>query len=227
MWQDDVELFKLMRQELFTAVVGDVLDKLGFFNQFLPPNIQPLRDDMIVVGRAMPVLDVDYFGEVIPSKQSLSQKPFGLLFEALDDLKPNEVYVATGGSPRYALWGGLMSTRAIHLKAAGAILDGYTRDTNEIFKLNFPVFTHGRYGQDQGARGKVVDFRIPIEIGGIRIEAGDILFGDIDGVIVVPQRVEREAISRALEKVRKESSVKKALDEGMSTVEAFRIYGVM
>ena len=227
MWQDDVELFKLMRQELFTAVVGDVLDKLEFFHQFLPPNIQPLRDDMIVVGRAMPVLDVDYFGEVIPSKQSLSQKPFGLLFEALDHLKPNEVYVATGGSPRYALWGGLMSTRAIHLKAAAAILDGYTRDTNEIFKLNFPVFTYERYGQDQGARGKLVDFRIPIEIEGIRIEAGDILFGDIDGVLVVPQRVEKEAISRALEKVRKESSVKKALEEGMSTVKAFRIYGVM
>lgn len=115
MWQDDNELFKLMLQELFTAVVGDVLDKLKLFHQFLPPNIQPLRDDMIVVGRAMPVLDVDYFGEVIHGKHALSQKPFGLLFEALDDLKPNEVYVSTGGSPRYAVWGGLMSTRAIHL----------------------------------------------------------------------------------------------------------------
>lgn len=115
MWQDDNELFKLMLQELFTAVVGDVLDKLKLFHQFLPPNIQPLRDDMIVVGRAMPVLDVDYFGEVIHGKHALSQKPCGLLFEALDDLKPNEVYVSTGGSPRYAVWGGLMSTGAIHL----------------------------------------------------------------------------------------------------------------
>lgn len=106
-------------------------------------------------------------------------------------------------------------------------MDGYTRDTNEIFKLNFPVFSHGRYGQDQGAHGKVVDFRVPIEIGGIRIEAGDILFGDIDGVLVVPQRVEKDAISRALEKVRKENLVKKALEKGMSTVEAFRTYGAM
>ncbi|HZQ08241.1 MAG TPA: RraA family protein, partial [Anaerolineae bacterium] len=145
-WQNDTELFELIRGELFTAVVGDVLDTLGYLHQFLPPNIQPLRPDMVVVGRAMPVLEADFF---TPPKGEgngpVTAKPFGLLFEALDDLKPGEVYITTGASPRYALWGELMSTRALKLGAAGAVLDGYARDTRGILQLNFPTFSHGRY----------------------------------------------------------------------------------
>jgi len=227
-WSSDAELFALMRRELFTAVVGDVLDKLGLIHQFLPPNIQPLRADMVVIGRALPVLEADFFAESdVKGQTALSSQPFGLVFHALDDLKPGEVYVATGGSPRYALWGELMSTRAIKLGAAGAVLDGYSRDTNGILRLNFPTFSHGRYAQDQGARGKVVDFRVPIEIGGIRIQPGNLIFGDLDGVLIVPRTAEVEAIQRALEKVRQENLVRKAIEQGMSTVEAFATYGVM
>ncbi len=227
LWQHDEELFGLMRKELFTAVVGDTLDKLGYTHQFLPPNIRALRMDMVVVGRAMPVLEADYFGEVVSGHSELSAQAFGLMFRALDDLKPNEVYVATGGSPRYALWGELMSTRAMHLKASGAVLDGYSRDTFGIFRLNFPTFSYGSYGQDQGVRGKVVDFRVSVEIGGIRIHPGDIVFGDVDGVVVVPRAAEVEVIAKALEKVRTENLVRKAIEEGMSTVEAFAKFGVM
>jgi regulator of RNase E activity RraA len=86
------------------------------------------------------------------------------MLEALDDLKPNEVYICTGGSPRYALWGELMSIRAMHCGAAGAVLDGYSRDTRGILKLGFPTFSHGSYAQDQNPRGKVVDYRVPIVI---------------------------------------------------------------
>lgn len=227
-WQDDNELFDLMRRKLFTAVVGDILDTLGLLHQFLPPNIQPLREDMVVLGRAMPVLEADYFIDTNEDGQThLSKKPFGLMFEALDDLKPNEVYVATGGTPRYALWGELMSTRAMRLGSSGAVLNGYSRDTRGILKLNFPTFSHGRYAQDQSKRGKVVDFRVTVEIGGIPIRPGDIVFGDVDGVVIVPRAVEQEAITRALEKVHKENLVKRALEEGMSTVEAFAKFGVM
>jgi regulator of RNase E activity RraA len=227
-WKDDNELFTLMRQELFTAVVGDVLDTLGLLHQFLPPHIRPLRDDMVVLGRAMPVLQADFFVQEDEIGQSpFASKAFGLMFEALDDLKPNEVYVATGGTPRYALWGGLMSTRAIYLGCTGVVLDGYSRDTNEILSLNFPTFSHGRYAQDQGKRGKAVDFRISVEIGSVLVRPGDIVFGDVDGVLIVPRAIEAEAITRALDKVRKENLVRKALEQGMSTVEAFARYGVM
>ena len=204
---DDHTLFELIRAELFTAVVGDVLDTMGHQHQFLPPGIMPLENRMRLVGRAMPVLEADVFASSNDSIGPLAGKPFGLLFEALDDLREGEIYIATGSSLRYALWGGLMSTRAIHLKAAGAILDGYVRDSNEIEALGFTVFCRGTYAQDQGPRGKVIDYRSPIEIEGIRIEPGDLLFGDREGVLVIPRAVEQEAVERALEKVRTENKV--------------------
>lgn len=228
LWKNDSELFELARRELFTCVVGDVLDKLGRFHQFLPPQIQPLRADMVVIGRAMPVLAVDVFAECVSgSANPLMEKPFGLMLEALDDLKPGEIYLNTGSSPRNALWGELMSTRALKLGAAGAVLNGYTRDTLGILKLNFPTFSWGRYGQDSAPRYKVVDFRVPLEIGQARIQPGDVLFGDIDGVLAVPRELEAEVFSRALEKARGEKKVRRAIEEGMSAKAAFDKYGIM
>jgi 4-hydroxy-4-methyl-2-oxoglutarate aldolase len=227
-WQSDEELFGLMRERLFTAAVGDVLDAMGLLHQFLPPGIAALREDMVTAGRAMPVLEADYpaFSDR-DGRGELSRRPFGLMLDALDDLRPNEVYIASGGSPRYALWGELMSTRAIRLGAAGAVLNGYSRDTRGILDLGFPVFSCGRYAQDQSHRGKVLDFRIGIEIEGVRVAPGDIVFGDVDGVLIIPGEAAPEAISRALEKVSQESAVRTAIVNGMSTVEAFKKFGVM
>jgi regulator of RNase E activity RraA len=216
-WPNDEELFKLIREKLFTAAVGDVLDTMGLRHQFLPPAIQPLEYEMVVVGRAMPVLEADCFDDA----------GFGLMLQALDDLKANEVYIASGGTPRYALWGELMSVRAMRLGAAGAVLNGYSRDTKGILELGFPTFSYGRYAQDQACRGKVVDFRVPIEMDAVRIVPGDIVFGDLDGVLIVPKEAEKETITRALEKAGKESVVKTAIRSGMSTVEAFEKFGVM
>jgi len=226
-FSDDDELFAAMRQKLFTAVVGDVLDTLGLLHQFLPPHIRPLREDMVAIGRAMPVLEADYFRRSDEGPGAYSQKPFGLLFRALDSLKPNEIYVATGAAPRYALWGELMSTRALKLKATGAVLDGYWRDSAGILDLGFPTFGYGSYAQDQAPRGKVVDFGVTIEIGGVRIRPGDILFGDRDGVLVIPREAEAEAIAKALEKVATENKVRQAIEEGMSAEDAFQRFGVM
>lgn len=228
LWKDDEELFATMRRELFTAVVGDVLDKLGRLHQFLPPSLRPLRADMVVAGRAMPVLEGDCFMESNPAGNGpLSAKPFGLMLRALDDLKPGEVYLATGASHRYALWGELMSTRAMKLGAVGAVVDGYSRDTNGVLALGFPTFSLGPYAQDQGPRGKVVDFRVPVECGGVLVRPGDIVFGDIDGVVVVPREIEEEAIAGALEKARGEKKVAQAIREGMGAEEAFETFGIM
>jgi 4-hydroxy-4-methyl-2-oxoglutarate aldolase len=221
----DKDLFRVIRDKLFTAAVGDVLDVLGYRHQFLPQPIKPLLPDTKLAGRAMPVLEADYLeGE---GHGPLSDQPFGLMFAALDDLKEDEIYIATGSSLEYALWGGLMSTRALHLKAAGAILDGYIRDTAEIRNLGFPAFSRGAFAQDQGVRGKVLDYRIPISIEGVRIEDGDLIFADDEGVLIIPKAVEQQAISDALQKVRTENDVAKAIRADMSTQEAFATFGVM
>ncbi|CAZ94268.1 RraA family protein [Zobellia galactanivorans] len=228
MWKTDEELFEIAKRELFTALVGDILDKIGSVHQFLPPNLKPVKDDMVIIGRAMPVLEADVFAETTESRNNpLMNKPFGLMFEALDNLKKNEVYICTGATSPYALWGGLMSTRAMKLGAAGAVVNGYSRDTNEIEKLNFPTFSTGTYAQDQGPRGKVMDFASAIEINGIKINPGDIVYGDRDGVLIIPKELEKDVFTGAIEKARGEQEVKKALEEGMSTVDAFNKFGIM
>lgn len=210
---------KQVREKLFSAVIGDVLDAMGYRKQFLPKEIRPLRDDMVVVGRAMPVLHEDVEAEV-------PGDPFGKLLEALDDLKPGEIYLAAGASQEYALWGELMSTRAKHLGAAGCVLHGMTRDTPGILEIDFATFATGRFAQDQRGRGRVVDFRIPVQIGQVAVTPGDIVLGDLDGVIVVPQVCEEEAIQKALEKVSTENEIRLAIARGVGAVEAFRTYGV-
>ncbi len=228
LWKSDDDLFALVQRELFTSVVGDVMDKLDLQHQFLPPQIQPLRQDMVVLGRAMPALSVDVFAERIAgSANRLMDKSFGLMLEALDDLRKNEVYVNTGSSPRNALWGELMSTRARKLGSRGAVLNGYVRDTKAILNMSFPTFAFGSYGQDSAPRCKVVDFRIPIEVGQVRVRPADIIFCDIDGVLLVPVEVEDEVFTLALEKARGEKLVKKAIEKGSSAVEAFEKYGTM
>lgn len=226
MTQTDPELFALVRERLFTSVIGDVMDAAGLTRQFLPPSIRPIDPAMVVVGRAMPVLEADCAGEQVgPSGKP---EPFGLMLRALDELQNGEVYVATGASPEYALWGGLMSTRAFRLGAAGAVLDGFHRDTREIQALGFPVFSTGSYAQDQRLRGRVVDFRCRIEFGnGVEVSPGDLIVGDVDGVLVVPHAQVTEIVDAALAKVEGESAVRDLIEAGESTDAIFRKTGIM
>src|SRR5580692_9837130 len=228
LWHSDEELFSLAEKQLFTCVVGDVLDKQNLVHQYLPPEIRPLSPQAVLIGRAMPVLAGDAFQVCAEgSRNPLNERPFGLMLEALDDLRPNEVYISTGSSPRNALWGELMSVRALKCGARGAVLNGYVRDTRKILSLGYPTFSFGSYGQDSAPRYKVHDFRIPIEIGCVSVRPGDILFGDIDGVVVVPVEVETETFSLALDKMRGERSVRRELEEGSSAVAVFKKHGIM
>lgn len=217
-WTGELELFELMRTQLYTAIVGDVLDTMGRRRQYLPPQCRPLRADMVVAGRAMTVLEIDVSQE--------PEQPFGLMFEALDSLQPHEVYLAAGASPTYALWGELMSTAARARGATGAVLAGMSRDTRGILALDFPVFSYGCYAQDQRGRGQVVAHHVPLEIDGVQVRPGDIVFGDIDGVLVVPREIEVDVINEALKKSRKEKTAIKELAAGRLAVEVFKSYGI-
>lgn len=225
-WENDKQLFSLVKEKLFVALVGDVMDKIGYTHQFLAQKLKPITNDMVILGRAMPVLEADFFGDA-SGNNSISSKPFGLMFEALDDLKEDEVYICAGSSHRYALWGGLMSTRAIECGAAGAVVHGFHRDTNEIERLQFPIASFGSYAQDQGVRGKVVDWRVPIEVDGVLVRNGDIVYGDRDGILIIPQEIAEQAFNGAFIKAEGENEVLKALQDGMSTVEAFEKFGIM
>jgi regulator of RNase E activity RraA len=201
---------------------------MGFTHQFLPQAIQPLRDDMVVVGRAMPVLEADFDGSEGASHQNpLLNQPFGLMLRALDELKLNEVYICSGSSLRYALWGELMSCAARKRGAVGAVVNGYSRDTKGILEQQFPCFSRGRYAQDQRPRGLVIGFRCSIDIEGVRIKPDCLIFGDLDGVIVIPREVEDEVLERATQKATDEKTVFNAIRNGMGAQDAWDTYGIL
>jgi regulator of RNase E activity RraA len=218
-WKTDSDLFALACRELYTPVVGDILDDLGFEHQFLPQTIQPLREEMRVAGRAMPVLMIDVFGK--------QKRPFGKLTEALDQLEPGEIYLASGGEMRCAYWGEILTATAKKRGAVGAIINGFHRDTPKVLEQKWPVFSRGRFAQDSAVRTQVVDYRCPIEVGGVRMAPGDLVFGDLDGVVIVPRKVEAEVIERALAKARGEKLVRKEIEAGMSSTAAFKKYGIL
>jgi regulator of RNase E activity RraA len=227
-FENDPVTFERARRDLYSAVIGDVMDAMGYTRQFLPPQIQPLRDDMVVVGRAMTVLEADDAGGEGPGRHDATlAQPFGLMLRALDDLKTNEVYLCTGASPTYALWGELMSTAARNRGAVGAVVNGWSRDTRGILNLGFPTFSYGRYAQDQRPRGKVIDFRCPIELAGVRVEPGDVVFGDLDGVCIVPRSIEKEVFDAAFEKASGEKKVFEAISAGMLAQDAWDKFGIM
>lgn len=211
--------FDSIKETLYTPVVGDILDTLGYVHQFLPQAIQPAKEEMKLVGRAMPVLMIDVYGE--------QKKPFGLLTEALDQLQEGEIYLASGGEMRCAYWGELLTATARTRGAVGAVINGFHRDTPQMLAQNFPVFSRGRYAQDSSVRTQVANFRCPIEIGGVSVKPGDLIFGDLDGVLVIPQDVEKEVIEKAFEKAAGEKVVRKAIEAGMSATEAFKTFGIL
>lgn len=218
-WKSDAELFSLCARELYTPVVGDILDDLGFTRQFLPQPIQPLREETKLAGRAMPVVMIDVYGK--------QKKPFGLLTEALDQLQDGEIYLASGGEMRCAYWGEILTATAKKRGALGAVVNGFHRDTPKVLEQNWPVFSRGRFAQDSSVRTQVVDYRCPIEVGQVAVQPGDLVFGDLDGVVVVPAKVEAEAIERALAKARGEKLVRKEIESGMSSTAAFKKYGIL
>lgn len=223
-WKNDKGLFALMRKELYSAVIGDILDQMGRYHQFLPREIHPIREDMVVCGRAMTVREEDLpvTGESVPGEPT-----FGYMLDALDGLREDEVYLCSGSSPDYAVVGELMCTRMQALGAAGTVMYGPHRDTRGILELDFPCFSSGGYSQDQAPRGRVTAWRVPLQIGETHVEPGDIVFGDLEGVVIIPRDIEEEVVCRAWEKATGEKTVGKAIRAGMSAAEAFKRYGIL
>ena len=212
-------IIKSIRDGLFSAVIGDVLDSMGHFHQILPPHLRPMKKEMKLVGRAMPVHLADVYG--------IQPEPFGKLTLALDQLEQGEVYVAAGGSAPCSAWGEILTTTAKIRGAVGAVIDSYHRDTPKILELDWPVFSRGPYAQDAAVRSIVEAYRVPIEIGGVLVRPGDLIMGDVDGVVVIPREIEDEVVAAALEKVRTENLVLNAIRDGMSSTKAFQTFGVL
>jgi 4-hydroxy-4-methyl-2-oxoglutarate aldolase len=216
------DLLALARRKLFVSVVSDTLDGLGYRDQAMTAHIRPLDDSLVMLGRAR----TGVYREVY--HVAAGENPYELEIALIDDLKPGEVVVlACGGSPRIAPWGELLSTASKARKAAGCVTDGLTRDIRAIRAMKFPVF-HGGIGPlDSKGRGQVAAIGVPVEIAGVHIEPGDLVFGDADGVIAIPRKIEEKVLTAALEKVSGENRTRDALRKGEKLKDVFERYGIL
>ena len=219
-FDSDEKLFEFCRTQLYSAVVSDILDSLGYREQALREDIRPLHPDHVVVGRARTVLWMEVF--------HIPENPYELEIQAIDSLKPGDVMVhATGGSRRIVPWGELMTTAAVKRRATGAVIDGLTRDVKQILTMDFPVFCVGMKPLDSKGRGMVMDVDCSLECGGVPVNPGDIIFGDYDGLVVVPQEIEAEVWAQAAEKVEGENVTREELLQGALLSEVYAKYGVL
>lgn len=209
-----------VENELYTAVVADSLDEVGFRSQAMAEYMRPLFPTAVFAGWARTITCMDVY--------HVSEDPYGLEIEAVDSIQPDEVVVvATGNSRRNAPWGELLSTAAKARGARGAVIDGLTRDVRKIEALGFPVFASGIKPVDSRGRGVVVGYNSPVECAGVLVHPGDLIFADYDGVVCIPKAVADDVISAALNKVARENSSRDELARGVLLRDVYRKYGVL
>jgi regulator of RNase E activity RraA len=176
-----------------------------------------------MVGRARTALFADVYDVPAPE-----QNPYELEIALIDSLRLNEIPVMScGRSGRIAPWGSLLSTASKARGATGALMDGLVRDIREIRAMRFPVFHAGIGPLDSKGRGQIIANDVRIECAGVVVTPGDLIFGDADGCVVIPQSIENEVVSRALTKLQDERKTLEALRAGRSLADVFREFGVL
>jgi regulator of RNase E activity RraA len=209
-----------MRERLYSAVVADALDKLGYTHQSPRVPLKALTVSGVLVGRCKTTLWSDMAHD--------DPRPYELELQAVDACQSGDVFIAAaGGTFRSGLWGELLSTAAKARGCAGAIVDGAVRDVVKMTQMGFPVYARGTSVYDSLGRNRVIDVDVPVEIGGVLFSPGDLVIADADGVVVVPRAVEEAAIAAAWNKVHAENEVRDAIAGGMSATAAFQKYGVL
>jgi 4-hydroxy-4-methyl-2-oxoglutarate aldolase len=217
---EDLELFAHIERNLYTAVISDALDDIGHRDQAMRKEFRPLSPGFRIAGWARTIQCVDVF--------EIPEDTYGMEIEAVDSLVAGEIaVVSTGDSERNAPWGELLSTASRARGARGAVIGGLVRDVNTILKLGFPVFATGIKPVDSKGRGVVVDYNVPIECGGVSVSPGDLIIGDLDGVIVVPSELVSQVITAAIDKVTRENHSRTELLGGAYLADVYRKYGVL
>jgi regulator of RNase E activity RraA len=218
--QSDFELFTNIESNLYTAVIADSLDELGYRQQAMREDLRPLFPNTCFAGWARTIACVDVF--------HVPEDPYAKEIEAVDSILGGEVVVvSTAESKRNAPWGELLSTAARARGARGAVIDGLVRDVRKIETLGFPVFASGIKPVDSKGRGIVVDYNVPVDCGGVLVSPGDLVFADYDGVIVIPAEVLPEAIRLATDKVTRENHTRDELLRGAYLRDVYDKYGVL
>lgn len=207
-------------ENLYSAVICDALDSMGYWHQALSTPFQDFTGAGKIIGRCKTTLWTDMYHE--------DENPYELELKAVDCCRPGDILVcAAGGSVRSGIWGELLTTAAMNSGCKGVIVHGCVRDIAKMSAMNFPVFATGKSPYDSQNRQRVVDIDINVEIDKVVFKPGDLVFGDEDGIVVIPQEIEEEVIKNASEKVNAENISRDAIKAGMKATEAYRKYGIL
>ena len=210
----------MMRESLYSAVVADALDSLGYTHQSPRVSLTPYSSVGVLVGRCKTTLWADMYHE--------DPNTYDLELKAVDECHEDSVMIcAANGSMHSALWGELLSTASRNSGCVGAIVDGATRDVSKIREMEFPVFARGTRVYDSLNRQRVINVDVPVEIAGVQFCPDDLVIADIDGIVVIPRKVEEEVVQRAWDKVHTENQIRDEIRDGMKATAAFEKYGVL
>jgi regulator of RNase E activity RraA len=211
-------------QPLNTAVLSDTLDSLALMQQAMKPFMRPLDDTLQLIGRARTGLHMPVYAP--PAK---GENPYEVEIALVDDLAPGDVVVLAcdGPSERIAPWGELLSTASTARGAAGCVTDGLVRDVKQIREMRFPVFCGGIGPLDTKGRARMVERDVPVQCAGVTVRPGDLVFGDVDGVVVVPREREADVLQRAWQKVAGENASRDALRQGERLADVFARLGIL
>jgi len=215
--------FATLAKRLNSAVLSDVLDEFGLMNQAMQPFVRPLDESLTVFGRARTGLYMNTY--------SVEEhgNPYEVEIALVDDLKPGDIAVLAcdGPTTRIAPWGELLTTASKMRGAAGCVTDGLVRDIRLIRDLQFPVFAGGIGPLDSKGRGKMMAMDIPVSCAGAPVRSGDLIFGDVDGVVVIPADMADRVIEAALSKLESENKTRTELLNGALLGEVYAKYGVL
>ena len=203
---------EFIKKNMYSGVLCDVMDEMGCRNQCIGKELMPLKDDTVIFGPA--------FTSIATTVYSMPESPLTAQCKVVDQLEEDEIYVlVTRGDYNCAVFGELFATRVNNKKCAGVLLDGYARDLKALKEMDFPLFYAGHDPRTSKGRAEINECQIPVIMYGVTINPGDIIFGDIDGVAVIPKDIADEVIEKAFETIKSEDQVRESLRQG-ATMEA-------
>lgn len=209
-----------LKKVLYSGILCDVLDQKGFRNQALSNEIVGLNDRTMIFGPAFTSIGTEVY--------SMPPDPLTAQCKVVDQLGENEIYVlVTRGNYNCAVFGELFATAIQGRKGAGVLLDGYARDMKALNEMDFPMFFRGTNPKTSKGRCEINECQIPVTVDGVTIRPGDYIFGDIDGVVIIPQEIFEDVIDTALEIIKKEDEVRYRLRNGSSLQQAYADIGAI
>lgn len=211
---------EFLKKTLYSGILSDVLDMRGYRNQTIGGEIFPLQSDMVILGPAFTSIGTEVY--------SMPEDPLTAQCKVVDQLGEDEVYVlVTRGNYNCALFGELFATAVLSRKGAGVLLDGWARDIKVLNEMKFPLFYRGNNPRTSKGRCEINECQIPVTMQGVTINPGDIIFGDIDGIVIIPKDIAESVIEEALKLIEKENKVRGMLDSGISLQQAYAAVGAI